>query len=148
MFNSLIIRQASKFVLVGIINTLIDLGILNLLIFITNIASGPWYSVFKGTSFIVAVINSYFMNKFWTFKSLGQDNKGKEFLQFLTVSAIGFTINVLAASLVVNIISGYFPIPGISAKLWANIGALTATCCAMAWNFIGYKFLVFKKKNG
>ncbi len=135
-----VIRQAVKFVLVGGLNTLIDLGVLNLLIFITGIASGSGYSIFKGISFTVAVINSYFLNKLWTFKSTG-----RKFLQFFVVSLIGFGINVGVASLVVNFIGNPFLLLGISDKLWANTGALAATFAAMAWNFMGYKFIVFKK---
>lgn len=143
--QNLIIKQAVKFVLVGGLNTLIDLGVLNLLIFITGIASGAGYSVFKGISFIVAVINSYFLNKLWTFKSNGVVNKSREFSQFFVVSLIGFGINVGVASLVVNVIGNPFNSSLLSDKIWANIGAIAATFSGMTWNFIGYKFIVFKK---
>lgn len=145
MNKFLLFLQAGKFILVGILNTLIDLGVLNLLMFVTNIASGLWFSVFKGISFITAVINSYILNRAWTFKGVGQENKGKEFLQFFIVSLVGFGINVGVASLVVNVIAGQIACLGFSPKIWANVGAISATFCSMVWNFIGYKFLVFKK---
>lgn len=134
------IKQAIKFVLVGTLNTIVDLGVLNLLIFISGVASGLGYTAFKGVSFILAVINSYFFNKFWTFKSRGGAAK-REFVQFFVVSVIGFGINVGVASLVVNIIGVKL---GIAPKIWANIGAVCATLAAMTWNFLGYKFIVFK----
>jgi len=137
----LVIWQSAKFILVGILNTLIDLGILNLLILISGIATGLGYSVFKGVSFTVAVINSYFWNKLWTFKKPKTAMPGKEFLQFFVVSAIGFGINVGVASLIVNIIGPQF---SLGSKMWANAGAIIATFVAMTWNFIGYKFIVFK----
>ncbi len=137
----LVIFQAAKFVLVGILNTFIDLGILNFLILISQITEGFLFSVFKGISFTVAVINSYFWNKFWTFKKSKTNQTGKEFIQFLIVSLIGFGLNVGTASLVVNIIGPQF---GFSKEIWANVGAILATFFAMAWNFIGYKFIVFK----
>jgi putative flippase GtrA len=140
-----IVMQGGKFVLVGGLNTLIDLGVLNLLMFATKIASGPWYSGFKGISFIAAVINSYLLNKFWTFKSKDSTNTGKEFIQFLVVSVLGFAINVGVATFVVNVISPKLAYSGVSEVIWANIGAVAATFCAMIWNFIGYKFIVFKK---
>ena len=147
MKNLVLYLQAGKFVLVGILNTLIDFGVLNLLMFATGIASGLWFSVFKGISFLAAVINSYILNRIWTFKGVGQENKGKEFLQFFVVSCVGFSINVGIASLVVNVIAGHFIFFGFSPKIWANVGALAATGCSMVWNFIGYKFFVFKKNN-
>lgn len=136
------ISQAIKFILVGILNTLIDLGVLNLLIFASGISTGFAYSAFKGISFTAAVTNSYFLNKFWTFKSRGAGAAKKEFAQFFIVSFIGFGINVGIASLVVNVIGPQF---GVGNKLWANVGAICATFAAMTWNFLGYKFIVFKK---
>ncbi|MDP3996039.1 MAG: GtrA family protein [bacterium] len=138
----LIIYQAGKFLLVGALNTLVDLGILNILIWLTNIASGPWYPVFKGISFLVAVINSYFWNRKWTFEKKGELFVPGEFSKFLMVTAIGFLFNVGVASLVVNIVGPQF---GMSAKLWASVGAVSAALVAWIWNFLSSKFIVFKK---
>jgi len=135
--------QIGKFALVGGVNFLLDLGVLNLLIFLTGFASGWFYSIFKGVSFIVAVINSYLLNKFWTFSDQKQDKKiGKEFLSFIVISLIGLFINNIVASFLVNYVG---PQAGISENLWANIGAITASFIGMFWNFVGYKFIVFKK---
>lgn len=152
----LIIWQAGKFVLTGGLNTFLDLGALNFLIFISGISSGFYYSIFKGISFIIALINSYFWNKFWTFKKTQPDKplpsekdfnikeaeKSKnKFLQFFAISVVGFGINVGTASIIVNFISPSF---GLSSQIWANIGAIVAAFTGMTWNFLGYKFIVFK----
>jgi putative flippase GtrA len=154
-----VIYQVAKFVLVGALNTLIDWGVLNLLLFLANIASGPFYSVFKGISFIVAVTNSYFWNKFWTFKKAApavlpsgeRKSTGKEVLQYFVISIIGFTLNVAIASLIVNVWGPHFNIfglnwaPDLAAKRWGTFGALVGTLTGLVWNFLGYKLIVFKK---
>ena len=137
-----VVFQAGKFVTVGISNTLIDWGVLNLQILLTGITAGLFYPVFKGVSFLIAIINSFLWNKFWTFKKGKTEKAGKEFLQFLIVSGVGLGINVGIASLAVNVIG---PQAGISPKVWATVGALIATMFSMVWNFLGYKFIVFKK---
>ena len=133
--------QFGKFITIGLSNTAIDFGILNLLIFLTEVERGSLYSLFKAFSFLVAVTNSYFWNKFWTFESSDTKGTGKEFFQFVTISGIGFGVNVIAASLVVNVIG---PVGEISPRVWANIGAFAAIVISVFWNFLGYKFIVFK----
>lgn len=139
-----IILQILKFGVTGVINTGVDFLVLNLLIWATNISSGIYYAIFKGISFTVAVINSYFWNKYWTFKNKGGENPAAQFGKFIFVSVIGFGVNVGVASIVVNVVGTKF---GISEKLWANVGAIFATGIAMVWNFIGYKFWALKTKN-
>jgi len=136
-----ILFQAAKFFLVGTLNTFIDLGILNIFIAISGIASGVFYSVFKAISFLVATTNSYFWNKFWTFEKKEKPDP-KEFLKFLVVTVFGFLINVGVASFVVNVIGPQF---GIGKKIWASIGAIVAAFFAFVWNFFASKFIVFKK---
>ncbi len=136
-----VIFQFGKYVTIGITNTAIDFGILNLLMSVTNIESGHYYTLFKSLSFLTAIMNSYVWNKFWTFQHI-ETAFGKEFIQFITISGIGFGINVLVASFIVNFIG---PMGGISPRLWANIGALAAITISVVWNFLGYKFIVFKK---
>jgi len=140
-----VIFQLAKYLTVGIANTLVDLGILSLLILVSGIAQGITYSVFKGISFVIAVIHSYFWNKSWTFGTVKVTKTKQEFSRFFIISAIGFAINVGAASLVVNVVGVHF---GISKELWATIGAATGSVVGLAWNYLGYKLIVFKEKNG
>lgn len=137
----LLFRQFTKFAAVGFLNAAVDFGVLNLLIFITGIPSGIYFSVFKAVSFTIASVNSYIWNRLWVFGSK-EKKTGKEFAQFLTVSVIGAVINVGAASFVVNYITPQF---GLGPKLWANVGAVAGAAAGLFWNFLGYKFVVFKK---
>ncbi|PIV31949.1 hypothetical protein COS33_00510 [Candidatus Wolfebacteria bacterium CG02_land_8_20_14_3_00_37_12] len=143
--NSTIIKQISKFVIVGVINTGIDFAVLNALLFSTKIYSGRWLILFNSISFSAAVINSYFLNKYWTFKSQNvEDSKAKQFSQFLIISVIGISIN---DAIVYGLATFTSPLFGLSAQMWTNVAKLFATAASMVWNFIGYKFIVFKKKD-
>lgn len=136
------IFQFSKYIIVGTINTAIDLGALNLLICVSHKSSGIYYPIFKSISFLMAVTNSYFLNKRWTFGLAGEASAG-EFLKFTGVNLIGWGINVGVATYVVNVIGAP---TGFSPVLWANIGAISAIVITLFWNFFGIKFFVFKKK--
>lgn len=137
-----VLWQIGKFVAVGFANTVVDFGVLNLLIFITGIPAGPAFSIFKGVSFVVAVAHSYIWNKFWTFRKKEIKSARKELIQFLAVSVVGFVLNVGVASFLVNVVGPQFV---LSEKLWANVGAAVGSIVAMTWNFVGYKFFVFKR---
>lgn len=138
-----VVLEIAKFAAIGGLNTLLDLGVLNVLIIFTGVAAGYQYSLFKGISFVAANINSYFWNKYWTFDSQGGASV-KEFAEFLVVSFIGFGINIGIASAVVNLIGAP---AGMSPEVWANVGAVSATLVSLVWNFFGYKLVVFRKNK-
>ncbi len=138
-----VVYQVAKFVLVGGLNFLIDMGVLNFLVFYTGISMGLTQSGFKGISFLIAVINSYLWNKFWTFKRASTESVGKEFFQFIVVSVIGFIVNLGVNYVFVNMIPAF---GGMPAKTWAQFSAMIAAIVALFWNFIGYKFIVFDVK--
>lgn len=138
----LFIFQGAKFLLMGTLGALIDLGILNIFIWISGIAAGPFFSVFKGFSFIFATSSKYFGDKLWAFERKEMQGLGKEFSRFFLVTLGGLVINVTVASLMVNLVGPQF---GLSKIIWANIGAIIAALSTAIWNFSGYKFIVFKK---
>lgn len=136
------IWQMAKYLLIGVLATILDLGVLNGLILASGIATGAAYSVFKGISFVVATCAKYFGDKFWAFEKTERAGMGKEFAQFFFVTLIGLGLNVLIASLVVGKIEPQF---GLSQAAWGTVGGIAAAFGVTAWNFVGYKFFVFKK---
>ncbi len=134
--------QLAKFLLIGALATLLDLGVLNLLITIFQKAEGLIFSVSKGISFLVATFAKYWANKFLAFEQKEMSGVQKEFAQFFIVTFIGLGINVGVASLVVNALGPQF---GLTPKIWASVGGIAAAIAGFAWNFLGYKFIVFKK---
>lgn len=136
------VYQLSKFTLVGGLNFLIDLGVLNLLISATGISQGLYANVYKAVAFLVAVTSSFLWNKFWTFRALSVEHAGRQFVEFFVITAVGFFINVGAFALLNDVVG---PQNGIDPQTWASISAGGAAIFGLLWNFLGYKFFVFNK---
>ncbi len=136
-----VLVQIAKFGAVGVANTVIDFGILNFLSAYFEIYSGAAISPLNATSFTVAVVNSYFWNKYWTFKA-GKESGSKQFIEFIIVSVIGILINTAIVYLATTFAQ---PFAGFSEAQWLNVSKVFATFLSLVWNFIGYKFIVFKK---
>jgi putative flippase GtrA len=129
-----------RFALVGVVNTLIDLGILNLLIFIFGVVQPLSFSIFKGISFVCALVNSYFMNKNFTFES--KENSPKTFSLFVFYSLIGFLVNVASSSFMFSFLEGSQL--DLNTHILATISGIFGTVLGLAVNYISYNFLVFK----
>jgi len=150
-----VIWQIAKFGVIGILNTFVDLGVLAFLTFtfrsffgiepqdliLNGILTISFYSFYKSISFIAANINSFFWNKHWTFEHTSKKSR-EEFFQFFAVSVVGFLLNVFVASFVFKSVT---PFAGMTSDQWGLVGALAGTAVGLVWNFIGYKFIVFKK---
>lgn len=135
--------QAAKFISIGMLNTAIDFLVLNLLILLFGTGShGELYAVFKAISFASAVVNSYVFNKYWVFKHDGGESRLREGFLFFLVSGIGFLLNVSISTASFIFISVH---TSLSGALSANIGAVIGSVLVLAWNFAGYKLIVFKK---
>lgn len=151
-----IIWQVAKFGVIGVLNTLVDIGSLALLTFIVRayahtdakatFAIGAVaitvYSVLKAITFIIANINSYYWNKYWTFNQNPEKKTRTQFIQFFAVSIIGFIINVLVATL---IFKTFGSASVFTADQQGLLGAAAGSIAGLVWNFIGYKFIVFKE---
>jgi putative flippase GtrA len=136
------LHQFGKFIVVGVSNTSIDLALLNILVFLIGFDGVMMFSTAKGSSFLVALINSYLWNKYWTFPNpSGQKNPTTyEFLRFLFVSLLALSINVLSASVSLSLLETYDLFAG---GLAVNLSAVIAIAASVFCNFLGYKFLVF-----
>lgn len=136
-------NQFGRFSAIGFTNAAVDFGVLNILIAWSGIASGILYAVFKTISFIISVTHSYFWNRRWVFQSQSED-KGREFLKFISIYIIAAAINVGTATGVVSFIEPMF---GVSQNVWANFGAIVGSAVALTFSFIGVRSIVFKKND-
>jgi putative flippase GtrA len=131
--------QIARFLTVGAFNASIYLGMLNLLmmIFAIDAKNTLIYAIFIIFANCLAILNSYFWNKTWTFK---KDFKmeGKEFIKFFVITGIGVVINMAITVFFAKMIQS----PGnlVSGFVAPIIGILIEAI----WNFSMYKLLIFK----
>jgi putative flippase GtrA len=140
--------QIGKFVVTGLINTGIDFAVLTVLIKTTRKNKGYWIMLFSAISFIVASINSFLLNKFWTFSNKGADYSGQA-TKFFFVSIGGLIINSGITWAVSNFFPPFLGLFSLSSDkrknqdYWVLFGKAAATGVSLIWNFIGYKLWVF-----
>jgi putative flippase GtrA len=135
------LKQFGRFALVGLLNTALDLGILNALLYVSGNDTPLKFFIFKAISFSFATVNSFFLNKYFTFAT-AEKKISSEAAQFVLVTAVSMTINVLLPTLIFSMLrSSAVLAPAIIANISAFIGIAVST----VFNFVGYKFFVFKK---
>ncbi|HYC82965.1 MAG TPA: GtrA family protein [Candidatus Paceibacterota bacterium] len=135
-----IIESFSKFSLIGILNTCIDFGTLNLLSSLAGVRTGAMVGVINSIGVLAAVVNSYLWNKFWVFKLEKRSQAAQDLPMFLAVT-MG---NVLINGFLVVALTGFQNPFGISPELWLNASKIIAAPITILLNFTGYKLLVFK----
>ncbi|MEK7146746.1 MAG: GtrA family protein [Patescibacteria group bacterium] len=137
------LRQFAKFAAVGSLNFILYLSVLNFFIAWYGKTNGIHFVFFTSAAFLIVATNSYLWNNFWTFQS-NTPVAFREYVKFAAFTLIGFLINVSTASFINNVIG---PLNNINPKIWANISALIAVGTAFIWNYLGYKFIIFKRDN-
>ncbi len=125
-----------KFVLVGIANTLFGTTIMFVFYNLFNFS----YWISSASNYIFGSILSYFLNKYFTFKS--KDNSLKNILIF----AVNITVCYFVAYGLAKPAVGYI-FAGLGEKLQGNISMLAGMGLFVALNYIGQRFIVFANKK-
>lgn len=84
-----IILQLLKFAAIGVINTALDFLVLNFISKTLNISSGLKLGQVNVIGFVLAVIQSYFWNRYWTFSFEKTVSAWKNFWRLVLVGALG-----------------------------------------------------------
>jgi putative flippase GtrA len=127
-----LVHELAKFGIVGAINTVLDFGLANLLVF------GLHWSplVGKAGSVAVAATSSYFMNRHWTFRHRARTGLGREYGLFFLLNGVGLLIAEVCIWTVHNAMHKSGPI-------WFNVAQLVGLVLGMAFRFTAYKRWVF-----
>ncbi len=119
-----------KYALVGFTGTAVDVGSLYVFVDFLHI------NLLAGTalSFILAVINNFVLNKYWTFQNRSS-NIRKQFIKFLIVSLIGLFLTELCM---------VFFVYGL--HIWYLASKLLTSGLVLMWNFLANRYWTFKDR--
>ena len=133
-----------KFILVGVLNTLVGTG-LQFLLF-NLLGWNEWVS--SVTGYFLGSVLSYFLNKYFTFKN--QEKGIKPILKFALNIAVCYTIAYVIAIPLISYIctANSLTMFGWSVeKFSGNLSMVVGSCLFVACNYIGQRFFAFKEKG-
>ena len=119
-----------KYAFVGCLGTAIDLG--SLYVFIDRLHIH--LLVATALSFMLAVINNFTLNKYWTFQNKSS-NVRKQFIKFLIVSTIGLMLTEMCMAFFVYALN-----------IWYMASKLITSGLVLMWNFLANKYWTFKDR--
>jgi putative flippase GtrA len=143
-----------RFVAAGIVNTIIDVTILNTLVFFGHFPELVANLISASTSICV----SYFLNHRVVFRS-PEPYSLNRFVRFFALTGFGIlAIQSFVIYVVTHLMSGHralatkitshIPIVHLSVKVFdLNLAKFAAIAIAMCWNFAIYHLVVFRKQT-
>ena len=138
----LFVFQIAKFLLIGAVATVVDIKMFQLSAWLFSLSLVVSPLIPKGISFLIATSAKYWGNKHWAFEKNDKEGIKKEIIQFFTITLVGLALDVAAFYYFTKILGPQFQTP---IKVWTELSIILAALTAASWNFLGYKFVVFKK---
>jgi putative flippase GtrA len=134
--NILFDSKLLKFIIVGVINTIVGSAIMFLLYNAAHFSY--WFS--SAANYCFTSILSFFLNKYFTFNVR----------QWTVFMVIAFIINIvlcyfIAYGLAKPVMSYFFQ--NSSQKIQGNIALFTGMCLFTGLNYLGQRFVVFKENK-
>ncbi len=133
----------SKFSLVGLSNAVVDIGVLNLFLWLQPTREPGLLFLFNGVALLLANANSYVGNTLWTFRGRAKHNRRQT------------TLFVLQALVNIGISNGLFWIlihplltdTDIPAYLVGNVAKIISIAVASFISFFLLRYVVFSSKR-
>lgn len=131
--TKLIDSSVPKFLLVGVINTIVGAGTMFLLYNLVHCSF--WFS--SAANYVVGGIVSFFLNKYFTFQNKGWrwEQVAKFTVNLLVCYAIGFGIAKEAAEQI---------LAEMDVAIRENIALFIGMCLYTGLNYVGQRFWTFK----
>lgn len=142
--NNFLQSYLFKFSVIAVLNTVVELLILNILLFLFPDSVSPLSFFFiKTVSFVCAVLHSYLWHTHWTFKSGSKKLTYhlKTFSHFGIINIFALTINISTATLIFSLQHEHVQ----SVLILSNLASLGGSLAATMINARGYKTLFSKR---
>jgi putative flippase GtrA len=135
--------QFLRFGLVGCLNTLLDLLVLNCLLWLRPTPQIGLLVLMNSFAYAVGAFNSFVLNRYWTFQRNGRPSLD-EVWRFLLVTLAGIVCNDLLLACVNSILQAMH----LSSALWTNVAKLGAIGGTILISYLGMRLWVFVRRTG
>lgn len=133
--SGLVDKKLAKFLVVGVINTLVGTAIM---FGLYNLAHCSYW-VSSAANYILTSILSFFLNKYFTFES--REKSAAEVLRFAVNIAVCYLLAYgIAKPLCLAALSG------ASAAVRDNVSMFVGMCLFTGFNYLGQRFFAFRQK--
>ncbi len=135
------VGQVIRFSLVGGLNTLVDVLILNMLLLLFPSNSTRMILIFSAIAYSLGAVNSFLLNKYWTF-GFRQRTTWREVVRFIvtTMGGIGWS------SIILWLASNALHPILFNSMLWANASKVIAISGTALISYLGMSLWVFVNK--
>ncbi len=136
------VQQFVRFGLVGGLNTLVDLLILNALLWVHPTQRTLLLILYNSIAYGIGAINSFALNKYWTFERR-QRTTIAELLRFALTTAAGIVVNDLLIWGLSSVLQTFIT----NTTVWTNASKILAILGTSSISYLGMRLWVFVKRG-
>ncbi len=135
-------RQVLRFGLAGGLNTLVDIVILNSLLWVFPTSSTLMLLAYNSLAYSLGAVNSFLLNKYWTFGQKQRTTRG-ELARFTLITLCGIGWSTVILWLASHILHSFL----VNATVWANASKVVAIAGTALISYLGMRLWVFVSKR-
>ncbi len=134
----------SKFTVVGFFNALVDIGTLNLFLWLASTRDPAVLALYNGAALVLANVNSYVWNTRWTFRTRAKRRDLRQRMLFTMQALFNLFVSNALFFVLVHTVLVYTDVP---AYLAGNVAKIISVVVASTISFFVLRYLVFSQKR-
>ena len=138
------IKLLFRYGLVGLVNSLIDFAFTNLFVILFGASSAGELFIASFTACCIATVNSYFLNRTWTFQGKDMRLPNYAMAKYFMVAVIAMLSNTSAFLFIYHYLSIHFQIPRM---LGINLAKLCGVGVGAIIAFLGFRISIFRPQS-
>ena len=134
----------SKFTIVGFSNAVVDIGTLNLFLWLASTRDPSVLVLYNGVALLLANLNSYVWNTRWTFRSRAKRNDFRQRMLFALQVLVNITISNGLFWIMIRPVLIHTEVP---AYLAGNVAKIISVVVASTIGFFFMRYVVFTRRR-
>jgi putative flippase GtrA len=136
-------KRFSKFSIVGLSNSIVDIGVLNLFLWLEPTREVYLLVLYNGIALVLANVNSYVWNTLWTFRGRAEHD-----LRQVVLFSLQVLVNIgVSSGLFWALIHPVIVYTEVPTYLAGNIAKILSVTVASTISFFIMRYVVFSRKR-